>query len=120
MGNDILDAIDSSQASLTGGAGDDTLYGSDGNDLMDGGDGNDFMYGYAGGDTMSGGNGNDHMEGGSGIDSMSGQGGDDVLYDKDPSGSDSDNDYLDGGANGAGGDTLGGAGAGDTHINFEH
>jgi Ca2+-binding RTX toxin-like protein len=45
--------------SLTGGTGDDRLYGLGGGDFLDGGDGDDILIGGNGADTMSGGLGND-------------------------------------------------------------
>ena len=52
---------------MTGGTGDDIMYGEAGNDSMAGGDGNDQMYGGLGNDSMDGGNGNDGMVGDDGI-----------------------------------------------------
>lgn len=46
----------STPATLRGGPGQDSIYGSDGADTIDGGDGNDFLIGFAGGDTFIGGN----------------------------------------------------------------
>src|SRR5262249_46304442 len=66
---------------LDGGAGDDTILGSQGNDTLIGGDGDDFVFGDngndvaqlgAGGDVFQGnpGDGNDVVEGGDGTDLM--------------------------------------------------
>ncbi|QEY62028.1 heme peroxidase [Metapseudomonas lalkuanensis] len=56
---------------FTGGAGNDTLIGAAGDDVMNGGAGND---------TLSGGAGNDILNGGTGADSMSGGTGNDTFY----------------------------------------
>ena len=53
---------------LTGGAGDDTLTGSVGNNVLDGGAGNDTLNGLAGNDILRGGAGNDTLNGGDGDD----------------------------------------------------
>ncbi len=64
---------------LSGGAGNDTLYGYDGDDLLQGGSGNDHLFGGSGRDTLQGGAGNDVLTGGSGIDLLSGGAGRDVF-----------------------------------------
>jgi Ca2+-binding RTX toxin-like protein len=51
-----------------GGAGNDTLYGDNGNDTLDGGAGNDTLYGYGGNDTLDGGEGDDYLDGSAGND----------------------------------------------------
>lgn len=53
---------------ILGDAGNDRLYGMDGADDLSGGAGNDLLYGGSGNDELSGGAGNDRMEGGSGDD----------------------------------------------------
>lgn len=65
---------------LTGGAGRDTLIGSDGADSLTGNAGNDSILGGAGNDTLSGGIGNDSQWGGSGDDTIRDAGGDDLAY----------------------------------------
>jgi serralysin len=94
---------------LTGGAGNDTLRGSewadqaiDGGDTMYGGDGMDFMGGHAG---------NDYMSGDAGADSVIGDAGNDTCY----GGAGNDwvvGDYTDG--TGGGNDILYGDGGQDT------
>jgi len=81
LGGDIVD----------GAAGDDILYGDNGNivagvmdstgdaDVMTGGDGNDVLYGGGGADALDGGNGNDVLVGGIGVDGMIGWYGDDTF-----------------------------------------
>ena len=48
---------------ITGGAGDDTIYGEQGDDTLDGGADNDTLYGGDGNDTVSGGAGDDILYG---------------------------------------------------------
>ena len=57
-----------SQVILLGGAGNDVLTGSGGDDLFDAGDGNDTLVGGAGNDWLDGGSGADKMTGGAGDD----------------------------------------------------
>jgi Ca2+-binding RTX toxin-like protein len=117
---------------ITGGAGDDTIYGDASNNVFSGGAGNDTLYGYGGNDTLIGGIGNDLLDGGTGDDVIYGDlmstnpttdpgDGADTIYGGD--GNDTiyaggGNDTLEGGAGndtlegGAGNNTLdGGAGA---------
>ena len=61
-GNDSLTGSDTTIA-LAGGAGDDTLFGGAGNNTLDGGDGNDVIRGFAGFDKITGGAGNDTLTG---------------------------------------------------------
>ncbi len=53
---------------LNGGAGDDTLNSSEGNDILNGGADNDTINGNGGNDTATGGAGNDTLDGGGGTD----------------------------------------------------
>ena len=84
-----------------GGAGDDTLTGSNGTDLLDGGAGIDNIDGREGHDWLTGGDGNDVLLGGGGDDLLVGGRGDDLL------------------SGGTGFDTLVG-GEGDDRIVIEH
>ena len=61
-GNDSLTGSDTTIA-LAGGAGDDILFGGGGNNTLDGGDGNDVIRGFAGFDKITGGAGNDTLTG---------------------------------------------------------
>lgn len=64
---------------LFGGAGNDTLQGSNGDDTLDGGIGNDALVGNAGDDVLVGHDGKDTLIGGAGDDSLLGGEQDDVL-----------------------------------------
>jgi uncharacterized delta-60 repeat protein len=64
---------------LTGGDGDDILFGEAGNDSLKGRNGDDVFVGGDGNDTMFGGNGRDILIGGDGADSIAGDNGDDIL-----------------------------------------
>ncbi|MFD1158923.1 matrixin family metalloprotease [Roseovarius aestuarii] len=119
---------------IIGGAGDDTLSGSngvdrfaggDGSDLLSGLDGNDKLAGGNGADTLDGGNGNDNLIGGSGADLLRGMANGDTLRGDD--GNDtleggSGNDILEGGDDqdvlngGTGNDKLEGGRSADTFI----
>jgi hypothetical protein len=74
---DTLNSIEN----LTGGQGNDYVYGNDDANLVDGYLGNDVVYGYAGNDILRGGEGNDVLVGGAGADSLQGGNGTDrVAY----------------------------------------
>jgi Ca2+-binding RTX toxin-like protein len=57
----------------------DLIKGGDGSDMLRGGDGNDELQGGNGGDTLIGGAGNDTLDGGDGVDIMRGGSGDDTY-----------------------------------------
>jgi Ca2+-binding RTX toxin-like protein len=73
-GDDFLAASDGVGAltllSVDGGAGTDTISGSDGPDLIQGGEGNDVLSGGGGDDRIVGDRGNDTMNGGAGDDTL--------------------------------------------------
>ena len=89
LGTDALFTIE--KASLTGGAGDNTinasaftrgavtLIGGAGNDTLIGGSKNDSITGNGGNDTIVGNGGDDTLFGGAGIDDLQGGAGDDTL-----------------------------------------
>jgi Ca2+-binding RTX toxin-like protein len=89
--DDLIAAAGAIAATLTGGAGNDSIYGSIGPDLIDCGLGNDQCAGDRGNNTILGGDGNDLLEGGKGLDAIVGGEGDDTLSGR------YSNDYLDGG-----------------------
>lgn len=76
---------------ITGGNGNDFLFGMGGNDQLLGGQGNDFLDGGDGVDNLQGGNGNDVMIGGAGADVLAGGVGNDILNGQ------AGNDNMDGG-----------------------
>ena len=65
---------------VTGGSGDDTLYGGDRRNFLYGGDGNDWLYGNGDSDYLYGGDGNDRLDGGNDHDRLEGEAGDDWLW----------------------------------------
>jgi VCBS repeat-containing protein len=78
-----------SGSNIYGGNGDDTISGTNGNDVLEGGAGKDTINGFsgddvliggAGDDTLDGGDGNDILIGGGGNDTLMGGSGDDILY----------------------------------------
>jgi Ca2+-binding RTX toxin-like protein len=79
-GNDMIDASSfQSDATISGGAGNDTILAGLGNDMLSGDAGNDILMGGDGLDTVSGGDGNDTISGGSGLDELDGGEGIDQL-----------------------------------------
>ncbi len=71
-GNDVIDAsVTTSGIAIAGGGGDD---------VVTGGSGDDQLYGNHGSDTLSGGAGDDELLGGQDNDTLSGGKGDDTLY----------------------------------------
>ena len=81
-GNDTIHGSNGSDR-LLGGAGDDSLFGGAGNDTLTGGQGTDHVFGEAGNDTMiwNPGDGTDVLEGGDGIDTavVNGGNGDEIF-----------------------------------------
>ncbi|MEM9798238.1 MAG: calcium-binding protein [Pseudomonadota bacterium] len=75
QGGDIAD-----WNSFTGGAGDDTLVGTELADVISGNGGNDTISGNGGDDTLSGGDGNDSISGGDGFDEIDGGAGEDEIF----------------------------------------
>ena len=98
-GNDVLVSNDwiSTNMAIDGGAGNDEIYTSFGNDTVSGGEGNDRIYANNGNDTVNGGAGDDQLFGQAGNDVIDGGLGDDMLR------GGAGNDTIDGGA---GFDTL--------------
>lgn len=89
-GNDTLRGSNSDDL-ISGDAGNDKLEGSNGDDMLLGGSGDDKLYGHSDDDVLMGGSGNDTLDGSSGDDMLIGGSGSDSLK-----GGDHD-DYLDGG-----------------------
>jgi hypothetical protein len=65
--------------SIVGGGGDDVIFGEAGVDSISGGAGTDIILGGEGADSLLGGIGRDLLIGGNGVDSLNGQDGDDIL-----------------------------------------
>jgi hypothetical protein len=79
-GNDTIDLSGAGvPATVTGGAGNDSITGCDGNDVFDGEAGDDRLIGGPGDDLLRGGDGNDTLNGGNGNDTLAGGLGDDTL-----------------------------------------
>ena len=102
-------------AITTGADGVDTdLLTTDGDDSVTGGDGDEYIYGADGDDTIAGGAGDDYIYGAAGDDSLDGGAGEDVLvYDDERS-------ALGVNINVATGIAIDGRGGTDTFVNFEH
>ena len=77
--DDVLHGFDDRNDLISGGAGNDKLYGLSGDDRLDGSDGNDVLNGSGGDDTLIGGAGDDVLNGSGGGDTLIGGAGDDVL-----------------------------------------
>jgi Ca2+-binding RTX toxin-like protein len=107
-GNDVLVGTAGNDF-VYGGAGNDRLFLLAGDDIGNGGTGDDFVAGDAGRDLMVGGLGADKLYGGKGADAITGDAGADDLYGGD------DNDILSGGR--GDGDLVVG-GAGDDRFKF--
>jgi len=78
-GDPPVGTMDSIPAMIMGGAGNDTLNGSDACDSIDGDAGDDLIIGYAGDDSLTGGSGNDTILGGGDNDLIDGGSGDDLI-----------------------------------------
>ena len=64
---------------LSGGGGNDEIYGGSGDDALNGDGGDDTLHGGAGGDTLNGGAGDDTLIGGAGADGFTGGAGEDTV-----------------------------------------
>ncbi|HEY9838020.1 MAG TPA: calcium-binding protein, partial [Vampirovibrionales bacterium] len=65
---------------LLGSAGNDFIYGWQGNDVLTSANGDDVLYGDEGNDSLTGGNDNDLLAGSQGDDTVNGEAGNDILY----------------------------------------
>jgi hypothetical protein len=114
-GSDLIFGDDGND-NLEGNHGDDSIFGGDGQDRIDGGSGNDQLFGNDGNDNISGGFGDDMIFGGEGEDDLRDWFGDDALIGGD--GDDSIRDWF--GDNlivgGRGGDELRGGWGSDLLI----
>jgi Ca2+-binding RTX toxin-like protein len=125
-GNDVitLDQANGAlpRANLFGGAGNDTITGGAGNDMLFGQSGNDTLIGGGGFDFLFGGSENDRLTGGDGDDQVFGESGDDLMI-WNPG---DDTDLNEGGAgndttqvNGGGGAEIFTATANGTRVRFD-
>jgi Ca2+-binding RTX toxin-like protein len=125
-GNDAITLNEASgalpRANLFGGAGNDTVTGGSGADMLFGQTGNDVLLGKGGTDFLFGGAGNDTLTGGDGDDQVFGEGGDDLLI-WNPG---DDTDLFEGGAgidttqvNGGGGGEIFAVTANGTRVRFD-
>lgn len=82
-GDDYVNAFGVTAAAFTvnGGAGDDTIVGSERGDRLNGDGGNDTLFGFGGNDRLDGGAGNDLLLGGFGNDWLRGGAGNDIIID---------------------------------------
>ncbi|MEM1039943.1 MAG: tandem-95 repeat protein [Pseudomonadota bacterium] len=79
-GNDVFDTGSTNSVfDVTGGAGDDRIFTSNGNDILRGGSGNDTLVAAGGDDTLEGGSGDDTLTGGAGADVHNGGSGVDTA-----------------------------------------
>jgi Ca2+-binding RTX toxin-like protein len=79
-GNDVIHIVGKDGAFVSGGIGNDIVYGGSGSDEISGDDGSDTLYGGGGGDGINGGAGDDHIYGGPGRDALQGWDGNDVYW----------------------------------------
>lgn len=114
FGDENLDEIFGGNGNdiIEGGAGADLISGQNGNDLIESGDGNDRVFGGADADLIRGGNGNDFIRGGAGADRIFGESGSDELF------GDDGIDSLVGGA--GAGDLLRGGLSSDRYLTFDN
>jgi hypothetical protein len=75
----VLDIADACPRTISGTAGNDTISGTSGPDVIDAGAGNDIVHGLGGNDRICGGDGNDTLGGGKGKDKLIGGPGADRL-----------------------------------------
>jgi Ca2+-binding RTX toxin-like protein len=78
-GNDNLSSTDGFDNLISAQAGNDTIRGGNGNDILSGQAGNDTIRGGIGSDGLAGGDGNDRLLGGAGNDRLAGHAGNDTL-----------------------------------------
>lgn len=118
-GNDVICGL-AGDDTINGGNGNDVIYGGAGNDTLDGGNGDDTIYAGDSGSVLIGGNGNDTLTGGSGNDTIYGDNGNDTIN------AGPGNDTISGGNGndtinaGPGDDTVDGGNGTDTCANTEH
>ncbi|MDP9812515.1 T1SS-143 domain-containing protein [Rhizobium tibeticum] len=78
-GHDVMIGRNFNNDNLSGGAGDDAIYGMGGNDTLSGGSDDDFIDGGDGSDTINGDSGTDVLLGGAGNDTINGGDNNDII-----------------------------------------
>ena len=76
----VVTPIEPGNDIISGGSGQDTIFGQGGDDTITGDDGDDDLFGGSGADSLSGGQGQDELFGGDNNDTLAGGSGDDKLY----------------------------------------
>ncbi|TVU52180.1 MAG: calcium-binding protein [Arthrospira sp. PLM2.Bin9] len=79
QGNNTLEGSDRNDLLVTG-SGNDLLLGGNGDDTLLGGAGNDYLFGGSGNDLLDGGPGDDTLEGGFGVNTLVGGEGDNQFF----------------------------------------
>ena len=78
--NSLYHGEPDSLTSMTGGAGDDTIFGDLGDDQVDAGEGNNVIFTYSGNDNIVAGSGNDSIDSGSGNDVINAGDGNNTIF----------------------------------------
>ncbi len=76
---DPINTLPSEDESINGTDGDNIIYGGSGDDTISGNGGNDIIYGGSGDDYLNGGSGDDYLNGGSGDDRLRAENGENTL-----------------------------------------
>ena len=122
-GDDFILSFQSTNSTMSGGDGNDSLFGHFGNDSINGGNGNDTIDGSSGLNTLNGGAGNDYFVETTWMSLIDGGTGNDVIYGggfADTASGGDGHDYIDGRSDndtllgGDGNDTILGAAGNDT------
>jgi Ca2+-binding RTX toxin-like protein len=109
QGSDVLQGIENA----TGGASDDAIAGTDQRNVLTGGGGNDSMFGLHGDDDLRGSSGSDAVDGGGGGDTIAGGDGGDIL-----SGATGSDVFLEGEQAGPNGPDIIGGGSGRDLVSY--
>lgn len=109
----VVPGATGSDDTLTGSDADEVFYGFGGNDAISALGGSDCAYGHEGDDTIEGGEGSDLIQGNVGSDRLAGGPADDEIVGDDLNGADGGGDVIEGGD---GGDVLEGQGGHDRMV----